>query len=420
MFLYGYRMKQLVVLGLAFFMAINGSAQQQERPQQGSHTPMMGWASWNNYRVHINEAIIRTQATALVATGMKAAGYQFINVDDGFFGGRDAAGRLKNHPSRFPGGLAAIAAYIHSKRLKAGIYSDAGINTCGSYWDKDSISVGMGLYGHEQSDLQQMLKEWGFDFIKVDWCGGDWLGLDEQTRYTEIGRLIHEIKPGALYNVCRWKFPGKWVVNVANSWRVSADISASFEAILKIIDLNADLWPYSAPGHVNDMDMLQVGRGMSFEEDKAHFSMWCMLNSPLLAGNDLTTMSKQTLSILTNKEMIAINQDPLVYQARRLADYGDQEVWARPLEHTMSGKIAIALLNRADTRQRISFNLDSLGIDSKKGCTLHNVWEKKEIATTRQSVQSFEVPGHGIVVLTVKGISLPYNVFQYATGKQPR
>ncbi|HEX7754065.1 MAG TPA: glycoside hydrolase family 27 protein, partial [Niabella sp.] len=131
-------------------------------------------------------------------------------------------------------------------------------------------------------------------------------------------------------------------------------------------------------------------------------------------------MSKQTLSILTNKEMIAINQDPLVYQARRLADYGDQEVWARPLEHTMSGKIAIALLNRADTRQRISFNLDSLGIDSKKGCTLHNVWEKKEIATTRQSVQSFEVPGHGIVVLTVKGISLPYNVFQYATGKQPR
>ncbi|ANH83888.1 alpha-galactosidase [Niabella ginsenosidivorans] len=414
-------MKQLVILWLLLSAFMNAGAQGNDlTEQQGAHTPMMGWSSWNQFHVGISEKIIKAQADALVASGMKAAGYRFINIDDGFFGGRDKDGNLLFNSKRFPAGMAAIARYIHSKGLSAGIYSDAGINTCGSYWDHDSISIGMGLYGHEKADLHRLLKEWGFDFIKVDWCGGDWLGLDEQTRYTEIGRLIQEIKPGALYNVCRWKFPGKWVVHIANSWRVSADISASFESILKIIDLNADLWPYSGPGHVNDMDMLQVGRGMSFEEDKAHFSMWCMLNSPLLAGNDLTRMSKETRSILTNREMIAINQDPLVYQARRLADYGDQEVWARPLKHTMSGEIAIALLNRSATKKNISFNMDDLSIDSKKGYTLHNIWEQKDIAITRQAVQSFEVPGHGVIVLIAKGVSLPYNVFQYATGKQPQ
>lgn len=384
-----------------------------QRPVQGKQTPMMGWASWNNYHVHINEKIIKAQADALVHTGMKAAGYQFINIDDGFFGGRDANGFIKIHPVRFPEGMRSLVAYIHSKGLKAGTYSDAGINTCGSYWDKDSIGIGMGLYGHEQSDLRSMLTDWGFDFIKVDWCGGEWLGLDEQTRYTEIGKLIHEIKPQALYNVCRWKFPGKWVVNVADSWRISGDISASFESIMKIVDLNADLWPYAGPGHVNDMDMLQVGRGMSYEEDKTHFSMWCMLNSPLLAGNDLTQMSKETLSILTNPEMIAINQDPLVYQARRLKDYGDQEMWARPLKHTMSGEVAVALLNRSTTKAAVHFAPDSVSIDSKKGYLIRDVWNRKDFLRSDKPLQSFEVPGHGVVVLKIKGTALPYNVFQY-------
>jgi len=405
-------MKKQIIL-FAVLLMVSRIYGQSAKPVQGHHTPMMGWASWNNFRIHINEQIIRAQTDALVASGMKAAGYTFINIDDGFYGGRDGQGNIKTHPVRFPGGMAALAGYIHSKGLKAGTYSDAGINTCGSYWDKDSIGIGMGLYGHERQDLELMLNKWRFDFIKVDWCGGEWLGLDEQTRYTEIGQLIRIIKPQALYNVCRWKFPGKWVVNVANSWRVSGDIREQFDAIAKIIDLNADLWPWCGPGHVNDMDMLQVGRGMSYEEDKAHFSMWCMLNSPLLAGNDLTKMSKETLGILTNKEMIAINQDPLVYQARRLRDDGNREVWARPLKHTMSGEIAVALFNRAKEKSTITFMPDSLSIDSRRGYTMLDVWSKKAYPRSVNREQSFEVPGHGVVVLTIKGTSLPYNVFQY-------
>ncbi|MBO9620622.1 MAG: glycoside hydrolase family 27 protein [Niabella sp.] len=406
-------MKRLFSALLLLLGSALGAQNNSALPLQGKQTPMMGWASWNNYHVHINEKIIKAQADALVASGMKAAGYQFINIDDGFFGGRDANGAMKTHPVRFPNGMKSLVTYIHSKGLKAGTYSDAGINTCGSYWDKDSIGIGMGLYGHEQSDLQQMLEGWGFDFIKVDWCGGEWLGLDEQTRYTEIGRLIRAIRPEALYNVCRWQFPGKWVVNVADSWRISGDIRASFESIMKIVDLDANLWPYAGPGHVNDMDMLQVGRGMSFEEDKAHFSMWCLLNSPLLAGNDLTKMSKETLSILTNPELIAINQDPLVYQARRLKDYGDQEVWARPLHHTMSGEVAVALLNRSKNKAAIHFDLDSVSIDSKKGYRMRDIWNKKEFSRSDKPTQFFEVPGHGVVVLKIKGTALPYNVFQY-------
>jgi len=319
-------------------------------------TPIMGWASWNNYRIHINEEIIMAQADALVSSGLKDAGYSYINIDDGYFGGRDEKGKLMAHPERFPNGMKNLADYIHSRDLKAGIYSDAGLNTCASYWDKDTIGVGMGLYGNDESDLRLLLQDWKYDFIKIDWCGGEWLGLDEQTRYTELSRIIRDIRTDVVYTICRWKFPGEWAMQVADSWRISGDISNNFESILRIIDLNADLWKYSSPGHFNDMDMLQVGRGMTFEEDKAHFSMWCMLNSPLLAGNDLTRMSDQTLEILTNKEVISLNQDPLGYQARRLTDQGELEVWAKPLTWTMSGRVAVALLNRSDSIDTIQLN----------------------------------------------------------------
>lgn len=376
-------------------------------------TPLMGWASWNQFRVNINEDIIKGQADALVSTGLKEAGYTFINIDDGFFGGRDSLGNIIPHPTRFPNGMKAVADYIHSKGLKAGIYSDAGINTCASYWDKDTIGVGMGLYGHDRQDLTMMLKEWGYDFIKVDWCGGQWLDLDEKTRYTEIAKLIEEIKPGTIYNICRWQFPGLWATSIADSWRISGDINNNFQSILHIIDKNADLWKYASPGHFNDMDMLQVGRGMSFEEDKAHFSMWCIMNSPLMAGNDLRTMSKETLGILTNQEVIALNQDPLGYQARRLIDMGELEVWGKPLTSTMSGRVGVALLNRSESMQSIEFDLETVGIDPVKGYHYRDLWEKQTSATLRDSSLCFDVPAHGVVVLRIEGQSKPYNVYQY-------
>lgn len=379
------------------------------RPQ----TPIMGWSSWNNFHINISESLIREQADYMVSSGMKEAGYTYVNIDDGFFGGRDKNGKLLAHPGRFPNGMKALSDYIHSKGLKAGIYSDAGLNTCASYWDKDTIGSGMGLFGHEAADLNTMLREWNYDFIKVDWCGGEWLGLDEQTRYTLIDGLIRQIRPDVVYNVCRWQFPGEWVVPLADSWRISGDISNTFESVMHIVDLNANLWRHASPGHVNDMDMLQVGRGMSYDEDKTHFSMWCMMSSPLLAGNDLRNMTKETISILTNKEMIAINQDPLVYQARRITSKDSLEVWAKPLVSTMSGQVAVALLNRSSKTSNIGFYPDSLGLQTEKGYNMRNVWDKKDYPHSKATEVVFPVPAHGIVVLTLSGIPRPYNRFQY-------
>ena len=375
-------------------------------------TPIMGWSSWNNFHVNINEEVIKAQADFMVSSGMAAAGYSYVNIDDGFFGGRDKNGDLLVHKERFPNGMKVISDYIHSKGLKAGIYAEAGINTCASHWDKDTIGVGSGLMGNDRKDLKLMLKDWNYDFIKVDWCGGDWMGLDVETRYTQIANVIKEVKPSTVFNICRWEFPGKWAVQIADSWRISGDISNDFNSILHIIDLNADLWKYASPGHVNDMDMLQVGRGMSHEEDKTHFTMWSMMNSPLLAGNDLRSMSEQTISILTSKEIIALNQDPLVYQARRLVDNGDLEVWAKPLVSTMSGKVAVALLNRSDKAATISFDLNTVGIDVSKGYNYRDLWAKKDFERSQNKTVTFEVPKHGVVVLTIDGTSKPFNIFQ--------
>lgn len=396
---------RILLFCMLFFAAGRSTGQKVQ-------TPIMGWASWNNYRIHIDDKIIKGQAKAMVSSGMKAAGYQFVNIDDGYFGGRDTKGNIISHPKKFPSGMKELATYIHKQGLKAGIYSDAGINTCGSYYDKDTIGLGSGLFGNEQKDLNQMLNIWGFDFIKIDWCGGEKLELNEQQTYTNLSRIIYKLKPNALYNVCRWKFPGPWVTSIADSWRISGDIRNTFKSVMGIVDINSELWKYAGPGHVNDMDMLQVGRGMTYEEDKSHFSMWCMLASPLLAGNDLTKMSKQTIDILTNKELIAIDQDPLVYQARRIIDLGDLEVWGRPLISTTSGKIAVALLNRSDIKAEIKFSLDGVGIDFKKGYVMKDAWSAKTYPVSIEQEKSFSVEPHGVVVLLISGTSKAYNVFQ--------
>jgi len=381
---------------------------------QRSQKPLMGWASWNAYRNEISEDLIKSQADALIELGLDKYGYTYLNIDDGYFGGRDQDGNLISHPTKFPSGMKSIADYIHSKGLKAGIYTDAGINSCTSYWDSDPNGVGIGLFGNERRDLTLMLNDWGYDFVKVDWCGGDWMELDEQIRYTEIGNIIRELKPEAVYNVCRWKFPGNWVVGVADSWRVSPDIAESFGSVMSIVDQNADLWKFSGPGHVNDMDILQVGRGMTYEEDKTHFSMWCILNSPLIAGNDLTKVSEQTISILKNEELIALNQDPLVYQARKMKDEGELEIWAKPLKSTLSGEVAVVLLNRSNASSKITFELKDVGISSSVGYTYRELWAKKDFPESTQFTQTFDVPSHGVIVLKIKGKSQDNNVFQFA------
>jgi len=379
--------------------------------QQGLKTPIMGWSSWNEFRIHIDEDLIKEQADAMVSSGMKDAGYTFINIDDGFFGGRNNKGELLSHPTKFPKGMKVLADYIHSKGLKAGIYSDAGTNTCGSHWDKDPFGIGVGLYQHEEQDLHLMLNNWGYDFIKVDWCGGKWLKLDEEKAYIDIAEYIQNIKPNTIYNICRWEFPGEWATSIANSWRISGDIRNEFSSILRIIDLNTDLGKYASPGHVNDMDMLQVGRGMTFDEDKAHFTMWCMLNSPLLAGNDLRNMTKETVSILTNKEVIALNQDELVYQARLIKNEKKRQIWAKPLHSYDSGELAVALLNRSDKKQKFTLNLEEVGIDPSKGYIMKDLWEKKNYPRSQKKDLVFELKPHSVIVLRIKGEFFPTSFF---------
>lgn len=389
---------------------LNGCAAGKTRISRTT-VPIMGWSSWNNFRVHINEELICEQADAMVSSGMKDAGYRFINIDDGYFGGRDKDGNLLSHPEKFPNGMKVVADHIHSRGLKAGIYSETGADTCGSQWDNDKYGFGVGLWQHEEQDLNRMLNEWGYDFIKIDYCGGKKMNMDPQERYTELSEIVRRIRPEVVFNICRWEFPGMWVTEVADSWRISGDIRAKFDSITRIIDLNAELWPYAGPGHVNDMDMLQIGRGMTYEEDKTHFSMWCMMTSPLLAGNDLRSMSDETIEILTNKEVIAVNQDTLVYQARRMRDDGDQEIWGKPLKSVDSGQVAVALLNRSDETADIILRLDLMGLDSASKCTIRDLWEHKDLDVDSTGDMTFAVPAHGAIVLKLEGKMTRVNPF---------
>jgi hypothetical protein len=366
--------------------------------------PIMGWSSWNHFRIHIDEEMIRGQADAMISSGMAAAGYRHINIDDGFFGGRDAQGRLFCHDEKFPSGMKALADHIRGKGLIPGIYSEAGSNTCGCYYDNDTRGEGVGLYGREEEDLRLMLLEWGYDFLKVDWCGGLRQNLSEQEQYTKISRIIRRIKPEAVYNVCRWQYPGDWVKDIADSWRISADIEPTFESLMKIVDLCEPLWVHSGPGHFNDMDMLQVGRGMTPDEDRTHFTMWCMMNSPLLAGNDLRSMTPETIAILTNPEMIALNQDPLACQASRVRRDGDFELWAKPLGTLDSGDIAVTLLNRSTETATLSFTAEEIGLDASSGYSMRDLWKHETLAeATRDALQTFSVPAHGVMALRLTG-----------------
>jgi hypothetical protein len=367
-------------------------------------TPIMGWSSWNHFRIGIDEAMIREQAEAMVSSGMQRAGYRFVNIDDGFFGGRDAAGKLVAHEIKFPSGMKALADFIRSLGLKPGIYSEGGENTCGSYYDQDERGVGVGLHGHEEQDIPQMLIEWGYDFLKVDWCGGLRQGLSEEEQYSKISRIIRRIKPETVFNVCRWQYPGDWVNDIADSWRISADIEPTFESVMKIVDLCEPLWMHSGPGHFNDMDMLQVGRGMTDDEDRAHFTLWCMLNSPLLAGNDLRAMTPATVAILTNPEIIALNQDPLASQARRLRVEGACELWAKPLGSADGGDRAVALLNRSPEPATIGFQPEEIGLEASAGYSVRDLWRRETLAESSTAArQNFPVPPHGVVALRVRG-----------------
>ena len=361
--------------------------------------PTMGWSSWNTYGVNINETLIKRQADAMVSKGLKGVGFDHINIDDGYFGGRDqSTGQLLIHPDRFPNGLKGVVDYIHGKGLKAGIYSDAGRNTCGSMFNGDVIGKGVGLYEHDQQDADFFFKELGFDFIKVDFCGGsyyhneDHLVLDEQQRYTAICNAIKNTgRTDVRMNACRWAYPGTWVDDVAFSWRTTGDINNSWGSVKGIIAENLYMSAYCRNGHYNDMDMLEVGRSLSVEEDKTHFGLWCIMASPLLIGCDMTNINSTALSLLKNKELIALNQDPLCLQAYLAAWQDGCYLLVKDIETRNGKKRAFAVYNPNDDAKM--YNVNFADIDLGGSVTLRDVFQKKDLGSFEQQYE-VSLPPH--------------------------
>ncbi|MDR2843806.1 MAG: alpha-galactosidase [Candidatus Symbiothrix sp.] len=369
-----------------------------------SQFPMMGWSSWNANRININETLIKETADYVVSLGLKDVGYTWINTDDGFFGSRDAKGNLLVN-SKFPNGMKTIADYIHAKGLNAGIYSEAGKNTCAYKWDNDKTNgLNAGLFGHVGQDLRLFFQDWGFEFIKVDYCGAEDQQLDEKTTYTQIADTIKKIETETgkdiRFNVCRWNFPGTWVSDIADSWRMYSDINNKFSSIKTIIEKNTYLSAYASPGHYNDMDMLQVGRGMNIDEEKTHFGMWCIMSSPIMIGCNLKNIPAATLDVIKNTEVIAVNQDSLGLQAQIVARNGNTMVFAKQVE-VANGKIrAVALFNGENSVQTIRVMFDDIQLSEK--AQVRDLWTHTNLGTFTKYYET-SVPAHGTAMLRIEG-----------------
>ena len=424
-----------------------------------AQTPPMGWNSWNYFGSRVTDKDIRSAADQLVATGMKDAGYIYVNIDDTWEGDRDAQGVLHAN-SKFPD-MKALADYVHSKGLKLGIYSTPGSRTCGGY---------AGSLGHEAQDAQ-MYAQWGIDYLKYDLCsfGGEVMGVQmggpppgmqpngappsggpggappsgaepggtpaaagqsggappaggpppatqanpnaptdpaEQMHlmiaaYDKMGKALRQTGRPIVYSLCQYGMDAVWEWGPsvgANLWRTTGDVQANWQSIYGIISQQAGLWRYAGPGHWNDPDMLEVGNGnLSLAENRSHFSMWAMLAAPLLAGNDLPNMKPEIKAILTNKDVIAIDQDPLGSQAMLMYSDGEVDVWMR---HLSNGDQALAILNAGPDRLATHpFHLDLVYMGASPKVKGRDLWTGKEVTFTEN--QAIELPSHDILLVRI-------------------
>ena len=364
-----------------------------------ARTPPMGWNSWNKYACKgLNEKVVRETADAMASNGMKDAGYQYIVMDDCWQTSRDAQGNIVADPDRFPSGIKALADYVHSKGLKFGLYTDVGTMTCAKR---------PGSIGHEYQDAAQYAA-WGIDYLKEDWCN-TLPGQNSESSYTLMRNALAATGRPIVFSICEWGStkPWLWAGPVGNLWRATPDIQDCWDCkrnwggggITQILDLMDGIESYSGPGHWNDPDMLEVGNGgMTKEESKTHFSMWAMWSAPLLAGNDISNMSADTKEILLNKDVIAIDQDPLGQQARRVKKMGDLEIWSKQLS---DGGRAVALLNRGKETARITALWTDIGYPESLSALIHDLWTKKEEKAVKASF-SADVPSHGVVMVRIK------------------
>jgi len=352
------------------------------RPVEAANpkTPLMGWSSWNTFAEHISEEIIVGVAKTMATNGLKAAGYVYVNIDDGFFDGHGPDGRLRFNPRRFPNGMKGTVDGIHALGMKAGTYSDAGANTCASYGG-DKSGIGSGLYGHDAADCQLHFNELGFDFFKVDYCGGRRLHLEERARYTEIANAIKATgRKDVRLNICRWAFPGTWAAELAGSWRTTRDIRASWKSVSGIIAENLYLSAYASPGHFNDLDMLEVAQikgavksafgssgdvGMTLDEEAAHFGMWCIMSSPLVLGNDVRIIPPSTMKLVTNPFLLHMNQDPLGLQAYVASRDGEAYVLVKDADTLFGKSRYVALYNAGETEHEFAVKASDIDLGGK-------------------------------------------------------
>jgi alpha-galactosidase len=397
---------RLVSISAALCVALGSGVANAQKFPNLAPTPPMGWNSWNHVGCNVSEATLKSAADQMVSSGMKAVGYQYVVVDDCWQGTRDADGFIRADPQRFPNGMKAVADYVHSKGLKFGVYSDAGWQTCGGR---------PGSRGYEFQDALTYAR-WGVDYLKYDWCNAD--GLNAEGAYQTMRNALFAAARPTVFSLCEWggSKPWLWGKDVGQLWRTTGDVHECFDCVvdhgtwkswgvMQILDMQEGLRAHAGPEHWNDPDMLEVGNGMTVAEDRAHFSLWAMLAAPLMAGNDLAKMTPATRQILTNSEVIAIDQDRLGVQGFRAYKLGDVEVWAKPLA---GGQLAVTFLNRAAVPalqrfvwrdHRVEDLVSKTDFDfSKVTYQIRNLWTHLPLGTTKTDLL-LRIPAHDVVVL---------------------
>ncbi len=387
------------------------SQARSQKFEELAQTPPMGWNSWNTFQTNIDEPLLKGMVDTYVSSGMKDAGYTYFVLDDGWMSmERDKDGNLVADPKKFPNGMKEFADYVHSKGLKFGIYNCAGTKTCAGY---------PGTRGYEYQDAR-LYASWGVDYLKFDWCYSE--GINAKEAYATMAKAIRAAGRPMIFSLCEWgsHLPWRWAKDDGQLWRSTGDIGLGFVktqtrgnwtplSVLNILDRQDSIRQYAGPGHWNDPDMLEVGNGMKYNEDKAHFSLWCMLAAPLMAGNDLRKMSPQTTAVLTNKDIIAVDQDPMGIEAFRYYSFDGIEIWIKPLAN---GEYAFCFLNRSDRPQNVSYDwkehivsdaISKTNIDFNQSTfKLKDLWDKKDAGTTSKTFKQTIAPNDVVVLRLTK------------------
>ena len=393
-----------VITSFLIFTAVFAEAQETQSPSANlALTPPMGWNTWNKFGCNVSEELIRGAADSMVKSGMKDAGYQYIVIDDCWQVERDKDGNIVADAKRFPNGMKAVGDYIHSLGLKFGIYSDAGYQTCAHR---------PGSLGHEYQDAMKYAS-WGVDYLKEDWCNTS--TQDAKSAYTLMRKALDSTGRPIVLSICEWggRQPWLWGKQVGgNLWRTTGDIQDRWEGkkewspgnccgygVVDIVDLQEGIESYAGPGHWNDPDMLEVGNGgMTDVEYKSHFSLWAILAAPLMAGNDLRNMRPEIHDILTNKEVIAVNQDALGIEGKPVRKDGDTEVLAKPIS---GGNRAVLLFNRGTAEKEITVSWEELGYPEHFSAVVRDLWQHKDLGKVSGKYSASVAP-HGVVMFTVK------------------